>query len=57
VVPRATNAAAESMNAGIQRIKPMACGYRSRERFRNAVLFHLRGAGPLSAGASAHTKA
>jgi len=28
VVLRATNAAAESMNARIQRIKAMACGYR-----------------------------
>jgi len=32
------------MNA---RIQGMACGYRNRERFRNAILFHLGGAGPL----------
>jgi transposase len=44
VVLRTTNAAAESMNARIQRIKRMACGYRNRERFRNAILFHLGGA-------------
>ena len=43
VVPQTTNAAAESMNARIQRIKRMACGYRNRERFRNAILFHLWG--------------
>jgi transposase len=43
VVLRATNAATESMNARIQRIKAMACGYRNRERFRNAILFHLGG--------------
>jgi transposase len=41
VVLGATNAAAESMNSRIQRIKAMACGYRNRERFRNAILFHL----------------
>lgn len=43
VMLRATNAAAESMNARIQRIKAMAFGYRNRERFRNALLFHLGG--------------
>ncbi len=43
VVLRTTNAAAESMNARIQRIKRMACGYRNRARFRNAILFHLGG--------------
>ena len=32
------NEAAESMHARIQR---MACGYRNRERFRNAILSHL----------------
>lgn len=47
VVLRATNAAAESVNAWTRRIKAMACGYRNRKRFRNAILFHL-GAGPLS---------
>jgi transposase len=35
------NKAAESMNARIQRIKRGACGYWNRERFRNAILFHL----------------
>ena len=43
VVLRATNAASESMNAKIQRIKRMACGYRNRDRFRTAILFHLGG--------------
>ena len=43
VVLRTMNAAAESMNARIQRIKRMARGYRNRERFRNAILFHLGG--------------
>lgn len=43
VVLRATNAPAESMNAKIQRIKRMACGYRNRDRFRTAILSHLGG--------------
>lgn len=40
---RATNAVAESVNARIQKIKAAACGFRSRDRFRNAILFHLGG--------------
>jgi len=43
IVHRTTNAGAESMNSRIQRIKRMACGYRNRTRFRNAILFHLAG--------------
>ena len=38
-----TNAMSESMNAQIQRIKKRACGFRSRPRFREAILFHLGG--------------
>lgn len=30
-------------NARIQRIKKIACGYRNKERFKNAILFHLGG--------------
>lgn len=37
------NGHAESMNSRIQRIKRRACGFRSRERFRNAIYFHLGG--------------
>lgn len=55
VMLRATNAAAESMNARIQRIKAMAFGYRNRERFRNALLFHLGGLDLYPRPASAHT--
>jgi transposase len=55
VVLKATNAAAESMNARIQRIKSMACGYRSRERFRNAILFHLGGLDLHPRPVSTHT--
>ena len=36
-----TNAMSESINAQIQRIKKRACGFRSRPRFREAILFHL----------------
>ena len=38
-----TNAAAESINAKIQKIKAMACGFRNRARFRIAILFHKGG--------------
>jgi transposase len=50
----ATNAAAESMNARIQRIMTIACGYRNRERFRNAILFHLGGLDLYPRPTSAH---
>lgn len=43
IVLRVTNAGAESQNAKIQWIKKQACGFRSRERFRNAIYFHLGG--------------
>jgi hypothetical protein len=33
-----TNTASESMNSKVQRIKRAACGFRNRERFRNAIL-------------------
>jgi transposase len=58
VVLGVTNALAESLNAKIQRVKRMACGFRSRERFRNAIYFHLGGLDlyPAKAGIG-HTKA
>jgi transposase len=37
------NAMLESKNNGIQRIKKIACGFRNRERFRMAILFHFGG--------------
>lgn len=40
---KTTNAELESMNSGIQRIKRMACGFRNRERFKMAILFHFGG--------------
>jgi transposase len=38
---QATNGIVEATNSCIQRIKRMACGFRNRERYRTAVLFHL----------------
>jgi transposase len=40
---RATSAVPEALNAGIQRVKRMACGFRNRERFRRAIYFHFGG--------------
>lgn len=49
-----TNAMSESMNSHIQRIKKRACGFRSRPRFREAILFHLGG---LDLYPATHSKA
>jgi len=38
---KVTNGMLEAKNNCIQRIKRMACGFRNRNRFRNAILFHL----------------
>ena len=40
---RITNAAAESINSKIQKVKAMARGFRNRARFRSAIFFHLGG--------------
>ncbi len=53
IVLNATNAGAESINARIQRVKRMACGFRNRERFRNAIYFHLGG---LDLSPATHTE-
>ncbi len=53
-----TNAMSESVNSHIQRIKKRACGFRSRPRFREAILFHLGGLDLyLAFPSSIHTKA
>jgi transposase len=59
IVNAATNAIGESLNARIQKIKAMACGFRNRARFRRAILFHLGGLDLMPTGASypTHTKA
>ncbi len=41
VVHQASNARAEGINSGIQRVKFMARGFRNTERFRRAIYFHL----------------
>jgi transposase len=38
---KTTNGMLEAKNNCIQRIKRMACGFRNRDRFKNAILFHL----------------
>ena len=43
VILKITNARSEGMNAKIQKLKVWACGYRNRQRFRRAILFHLGG--------------
>ena len=40
---KVNNSMLEAKNARIQRIKKIACGFRSRRRFKNAILFHLGG--------------
>ena len=60
VVTGVTNAGAEGLNSGIQRIKAQARGFRNRERFRQAIYFHFGQLDLYPAGASAratHTKA
>jgi len=51
-----TNARAESLNAKIQKVKRMACGYRSRVRFRHAIYFHLGGLDLSPQAAATHTR-
>ena len=43
VVKGVTNATSESLNAKVQWVKKNACGFRNRERFRTAILFHCGG--------------
>jgi len=40
---RVSDAMLEAKNTRIQWVKKMACGFRNRERFRLAILFHLGG--------------
>lgn len=47
---KVTNAMAESINATIQKIKSKACGFRSRARFKIAILFHKGGLSLLPSG-------
>jgi transposase len=54
IVLKATNAGAESINSKVQALKRRANGYRNRERFRDAILFHCGGL-DLYPAVSAHT--
>ena len=38
-----TNATSEAINSKIQMLKLMACGYRNREHYKTAILFHCGG--------------
>jgi len=40
---KVNNSMLEAKNSKIQKIKKMACGFRNRKRFKNAILFHLGG--------------
>jgi len=57
VVLKANNAMAESINARIQRIKRLACGFRNEQRFQRAIYFHLGGLDLHPQGTGTHTKA
>jgi len=43
IVHGVTNATSEAINGRIQWIKKKACGFRNRDRFREAIMFHLGG--------------
>ena len=38
-----TNATTEGINSKIQTVKLKACGYRSRDHYQTALLFHCGG--------------
>ena len=40
IIHQRSNAHAESVNSRIQKVKRRACGFRNRDRFRDAILFH-----------------
>jgi transposase len=40
---RITNALGESINAKIEKVKRMACGFRNRNHYRTAIFFHCGG--------------
>ena len=53
---RHDQAAKQPSSQAAKRIKAMACGYRNRERFRNALLFHLGGLDLYPRPASTHAE-
>ena len=56
VLANVTNARSEATNAKIQWIKRFGYGYRNRERFRNAIYFHLGGLDLYTDGLVTHTE-
>lgn len=40
---KANNSMLEAKSACIQRLKKIACGFRSKNRFKTTILFHLGG--------------
>jgi transposase len=42
-VHRITNSVTEGLNSKIQTVKQMACGFRNRDHYRKAILFHCGG--------------
>jgi len=40
---RITNSLSEALNAQVEKIKRMACGYRNREHYRTAIYFYCGG--------------
>jgi transposase len=40
---RITNALEEAINAKIEKVKRMACGFRNRAHYRTAIYFHCGG--------------
>jgi transposase len=57
VILGVSNAGSESVNAKIQKVKRLACGFRNRERFRTAIYFHCGGLDLYpDALSSTHTK-
>ena len=43
IILKANNGMLESKNSFIQKIKSKACGFKNRNRFKPAILFHLGG--------------
>jgi len=59
-LPPGRNAVTEGLNSKIQMIKQMACGFRNREHYRKAILFHCGGLDlyarvPTQPGSLVHT--
>ena len=50
---KANNSMLEAKNGCIQKIKDMACGFRNRDRFKRAIMFHLGGLDMLPSAAKA----